>query len=286
MLKECFDVVGIKRTAKEMLILGLQSLAVNLVVPTAGASAAILFADDAQKRGESRTKAVNGVLLTYLVDYTSISFLLFIALVFLYFIKSLTPTEYIPAALFFLLTAGVYALAIAAAKKASLLDRILMPLAKMFIAPLLKLFKKKINIEKNVRYFISELSDASRAAFRDKKNVIHAMGWSLFAHFIRLCVLYVIFLSFGVDPAYRVILAGYAVGSLFVVVSPTPQGIGFVEGSMTIVFTGLGLPSAVAATTTIIYRAFDFWIPFAAGFFLLQGSNIKRIKGELFENRQ
>jgi uncharacterized protein (TIRG00374 family) len=282
MLKECFDVVGMKRTGKEMFSLELQALAVNLIIPTAGASVAVLFADDAQKRGESRTKAVNGGILTYLVDYTAISFLLLLAIIFLYFIKSLTPTVIIPAVIFFFLTGGLYFLSFAAAKKADFLENMLKKFSRAVITPLLRLFKKEVDLSDSVEKLVREISEANEAALRDPKNILRALRWSLLAHFLRLVIIYIIFVSLGLHPLYRVVLAGYAIGALFVVVSPTPNGVGFVEGSMALVFSGLGIPGAVATTTTIIYRALDFWIPFSIGFFLLQRANIRRIRDEMF----
>jgi len=38
-------------------------------------------------------------------------------------------------------------------------------------------------------------------------------------------------------------------------------GIGVVEGIMTLVFTSLGIPAAVAATVTLAFRGLTFWLP-------------------------
>lgn len=282
MLQECFDVVGMKRKAVKMFALELQALAVNLIVPTAGVSVAVLFANEAKKNNESQTAAVNGALLTYLVDYTAISSLLLLAFLFLYLIHSLTPSVVIPAIFFFILTGSLYLLSFLAIKGSAFLERVLIKLAKIFVIPVLNFFKKNIRVTESVKTFIKELSDASKAATRDPKSILKAFGWSIASHFLRIIMLYVIFASLGYEPLYRVILAGYAIGALFVVVSPTPNGVGFVEGSMALVFSGLGVPGAVATTATIIYRAFDFWIPFAVGFFLLQRSNVKMIREEIF----
>jgi len=65
-------------------------------------------------------------------------------------------------------------------------------------------------------------------------------------------------------------VAGYAVGILFWIVSITPQGIGVVEGVMTLAFTSLGIPTAVAATVVLAFRGLTFWIPMLLGFFAVQ----------------
>ncbi len=59
-------------------------------------------------------------------------------------------------------------------------------------------------------------------------------------------------------------------GILFWIVSPTPQGIGVVEGVMTLVFTSLGVPAAVSTTVTLAFRGLTFWLPLIVGFIILR----------------
>ena len=49
------------------------------------------------------------------------------------------------------------------------------------------------------------------------------------------------------------------------VVTPTPAGIGFVEGLMTLALNGLEVPLASAAVITLAYRGITLWL------FLLYG---------------
>ncbi len=90
------------------------------------------------------------------------------------------------------------------------------------------------------------------------------------AHLIDLTTLYALFLAFNQPVSLGALVAGYAVGVLFLVISITPQGIGVVEGMMALVFTSLGIPGTVAATVTLAYRGLTFWIPMALGFFAVQ----------------
>lgn len=57
---------------------------------------------------------------------------------------------------------------------------------------------------------------------------------------------------------------------LFGIVSPTPNGIGIVEGIMPVIYSSLGLPLATATVISLTFRGFTFWLPMLAGFFLLR----------------
>jgi uncharacterized protein (TIRG00374 family) len=283
MYLKAFHMVKIKRTGFEMLSLQLQSLAINVVVPTGGVSAAMIFAGDAKKRNESPALAINGLFITFLADYSAIALMLILVLAYLSVINSLTTTVSISATIFLLLTFGAYLLTYLAAKKTTWISKTMTSLANLLIVPLFRLFKKTPNVSGGVHTFVEELGSAYNSIRKDPRDLTIAILLALLHHFMRLVTLYLIFASFGAYPAYRTLLAGYAIGALFVVVSPTPNGVGFVEGAMTIVFTSLGLPTALSATVTLIYRGLEFWIPFFIGFVLLQRTRLKDIRNETIE---
>lgn len=63
------------------------------------------------------------------------------------------------------------------------------------------------------------------------------------------------------------LVAGYAVGNLFMAISITPSGVGVVESAMTLTLAAFGVPLEIAAAGTILFRLFTFWVPMVAGFF-------------------
>jgi uncharacterized protein (TIRG00374 family) len=54
-------------------------------------------------------------------------------------------------------------------------------------------------------------------------------------------------------------------GYLFLIISPTPSGIGIVEGVMTLALRSLGIALEDAAILSLVYRGFTFWVPFFFG---------------------
>jgi phosphatidylglycerol lysyltransferase len=93
---------------------------------------------------------------------------------------------------------------------------------------------------------------------------------ALSAHLVDLASLYVLFLAFHEPVGIGVLVAGYAMGMLFWIVSITPQGIGIVEGMMALVYTSLGVPAAQATVVALAFRGLTFWLPLLIGFILLR----------------
>jgi uncharacterized protein (TIRG00374 family) len=80
-----------------------------------------------------------------------------------------------------------------------------------------------------------------------------------------MLVLVFSFLSFEVPFSAGTIIAGFSIAYLFLIVSPTPSGIGIVEGLMPIGLSSLGVDWSQAVVITITYRTVTFWVPFGIG---------------------
>jgi uncharacterized protein (TIRG00374 family) len=75
------------------------------------------------------------------------------------------------------------------------------------------------------------------------------------------------FLAFGQGFSVPALIAGFSMGYLFLIVSPTPSGVGFVEGAMTLTLNSMDVPLAPAAIIALAYRGITFWLPLAYGAF-------------------
>jgi uncharacterized protein (TIRG00374 family) len=74
-------------------------------------------------------------------------------------------------------------------------------------------------------------------------------------------------------------VGGFSIGYLFLIVSPTPSGLGIVEGMLTVALNTLRVKLDAAVLITLAYRALTFWFPLAVGgvaFRLLQGKQKNR----------
>lgn len=80
-----------------------------------------------------------------------------------------------------------------------------------------------------------------------------------------MLVLVCAFLSFEVPFSAGTIIAWFSIAYLFLIVSPTPSGIGIVEGLMPLALSSLRVDWSQAVVITLTYRTVTFWVPFGVG---------------------
>ena len=80
-----------------------------------------------------------------------------------------------------------------------------------------------------------------------------------------IVVLMITFLAFKVPFSLGTLIAGFSMGYLFFIVSPTPAGVGFVEGALTLALNSLNVPLGSATIVTLAFRGITFWVPLLFG---------------------
>lgn len=276
--QKVFEMNGISKNPWKLLKLNLSGQAVNVIIPTAGLSHAVVYIEEARKRNESIHRTLNSVIMTYISDYTSICVFLIFSLIYLYFIDyKVVPYVWIPALIFILLTFSVYFLAFYAGKGSVRLEKIIKNIARVVEIPFRKLLKKKNVFQESVEKLYQEFKEVNRSILSDPKDWLLVIFYALLKHFCLIVSLYLILISFGINPPLRVVISAYSVGAALLVVSPTPSGIGFVEGGMYFIFTSLDVSAPIATSTIIIYRSITFWLPLFLGFFFYQRSKLREL---------
>lgn len=109
---------------------------------------------------------------------------------------------------------------------------------------------------------------------------------------ISLCIelagvahLYIALAALGLEPSGAAALTGYVIMIIILSISPFLRGLGAIEVSVTYVLTLYGYPTIAAAAVTLLFRVFEFWIPFFASmavFVLRKGNLILRIFPAIF----
>jgi uncharacterized protein (TIRG00374 family) len=107
----------------------------------------------------------------------------------------------------------------------------------------------------------SEFARAAAAIFANRRGALATLAVALAAHTVDAGSIYALFRAFQQPVSLDVLIAGYAVGMLFWVVSITPEGIGVVEGAMTLVYASLGVPRHKAAAVALAFRGLTFYLP-------------------------
>ena len=105
---------------------------------------------------------------------------------------------------------------------------------------------------------------------RDWRGLLAPVSHALLNETLHILMFYLVALAFRVHLHFGVLVAAYSISVLFFVVSPTPGGLGFVEGTLILVLTTLGVHAHAATVITLAYRGITFWLPFILGFAALR----------------
>ena len=268
--QSAFLTVGVKSRLRDLLPVTFASIFMNVAAPSGGASSAVLFADDAARRGQSAARAAVGTLLVLVADFSAFLVVLLVGMIYLFTNHNLKFYESIAAAFLLVIIGGLTALLLLGLWRQQWLHRLLIWVQRLAnrIARLLKRpdFIDEAWVEKNT----AEFTEAAIAIAAQPGMLLRTVGIAFAAHLVDLTSLFVLFLAFHQKVHFGVLVAGYSMGILFWVVSITPQGIGVVEGMMTLVFTSLGVPIERATVISLAFRGLTFWLPLGIGFILLR----------------
>lgn len=265
-----FYTVEVESRIADLLPVLFASIFVNVTAPSGGASGAALFMDDASRRGQSAARTAAGMLLVLVTDFSTFTLILIFGLVYLFLLHNLEVYEIIAALALLFLIGGLSFVLILGLRRPDTLRRLLAWL-QLTINWLGARFRRQDLLaagwaEHNANEFIEASLAISAHPQRLARSLLIAFG----AQIIDLASLYTLFLAFHQPVGFGVLVAGFAIGVLFWIVSITPQGIGVVEGVMTLVFTSLGVPPERAAVIAVSFRGLTFWLPLGIGFLSLR----------------
>jgi uncharacterized protein (TIRG00374 family) len=270
MIQSAFSAVETQGRFLEILPLTVIAVFVNTVTPTAGTAGIALFARDAKRRGRSGVKATSGNLLATVIEFSAFLLVLVVGMVHLFIQHDLKIYEII-ASIALVIWIGIQTAVLLLGLWRPALLRKLLDYVQRFIKIIFTLLKrpqkmKVIWAEKTA----GEFTTAAVAIGRHKTRLVQTFGIALGMQALNVSCLYALFLAFKHPIQFGALVAGYAMGILFLNISPLPQGIGIVEGVMTLVYTSLHVPGAVALVITLAFRGLTVWFPFLLGFILLR----------------
>ncbi|KKP87910.1 MAG: putative membrane protein [Berkelbacteria bacterium GW2011_GWA2_35_9] len=267
--QKSFELNKIVFSVKETFVKLLSANFINLTTPIGSFAGYSIFYQKANRDEKSMFGATIGIILSIAVDFLALFLILSLTILTLYLTKNLSQYELsaygifsaVLLVLFFFLTVAS-------------LNPKLSQLIFKFVQKLLNKFFKTFRNKNLVAHDWHEekhdqLADVSEK-ISSKGNLWQLFKISLSMHLISIASLIVIFISFknnfNILNMIVPIFAGYSIGYLFRIISPTPQGIGVVEGIMPYVFNSLGIDLALATIVTLIYRGISIWLPALIGF--------------------
>lgn len=265
MYQSIFHLLGIHEDVFTLSRIATAANFINVVAPTAGAGGVALFASEAHRRGHPTGRVTVAAALFLLLDQAAFLVILALGLIVLIRRNDLNAGE-ISASLFLFAIAITYGSVLYVGyRSAEKLGNILAKFARV-INRVVHFFRRDNYLsEDRAHEFAHELADGFSGLTEKPTSLIRPVMWGIFGKSLWMLILICCFLAFEVPFSAGTIIAGFSMAYLFLIVSPTPSGIGIVEGIMPIALTSLNVNWSQAVVITIIYRAATFWFPLGIG---------------------
>ena len=261
-----YRLVGIKETFLHMTVLS--SAAVNflgIVTPSAGIASLMLFISDAKEKEISSARVTFACMLYVLLDYFALFVTSLLGLLILQSHQQITWLEIAATCLLGGIIGGLVLILFLSSTHLDLLKKILRVIFQV-LNRITRIFSKKKSIsDEQVIHFSEEIHIGAQTIHNNNRLLFLPIGLAFVNKALLIAILSSLFLAFGLAFDLGIVIGGFTLGYLFTIISPTPSGIGFVEGMMTLALNSLGVDLESAAILTLAFRAITFWTPFFLG---------------------
>ena len=235
------------------LILFLKRNLVSLFLPAGGFTSLAFFTTELEDKGISKSKIY---LASTLYGFCSILSVVFVALPVLAFALLTTKlgTIEILSFIFLLLITTCLAITVYSISKKGWAYRYLVKFRPSLAAILEDMIEEKIN----------------------RRQFWYTLFVSIFIELIGIAHLYVCMLALNYEASLPAAIIGYIVMVILLIASPFLRGLGTIEVSLTFILKQFGFPLLAAASITLLFRFFEFWLPLAGGIisFIIKKNNL------------
>jgi uncharacterized protein (TIRG00374 family) len=263
--RSLYLVLGIDETVYKLSLLSAAANFVNIVAPSAGMGGMVVFMSNAHRHGLSRGKITVASMLYILLDYIAFMVVLSLGLIVLVRRNDLGASEIAASAIIFFIASGLGFLMYLGSRSASALGHALAWLARLVNRIANPFIHREYLSEARAHEFAQEMAHDLKSLPERPRSLALPLAYAFANKSLLMCILVSIFLAFQVPFSAGTIIGGFAISYLFLIVSPTPSGIGIVEGVMPLALSSLRVPWSQAVIITLAYRGITFWIPLGVG---------------------
>jgi glycosyltransferase 2 family protein len=273
--RSLYRLMGIRDRFKQFFLLASAATFVNVVAPSGGWGGTAVFLDNARKREQPRGMAAAATALYLFLDYAAFLVLLGFGILALVRRNRINAGE-ISASIFMVVSViGLGILIYVGSHSGEKLGDMLVWLSRTSNRILMPLIRKEYFREERARLFAMEVAEGLSIIHDRHERLLLPIAHALINKGLMIVVMALTFIEFQITWSVGTLIASYTLAYLFLVVSPTPSGIGIVEGILPLTMAGLGIPLSDAIIVTLSYRAVTFWLPL-----LLGGVSIRLLERE------
>lgn len=271
-----YRLLGMQGSLYEFSLMSTAANFVNIIAPSAGMGGMAVFISNANRNARSSGKATVASMVFVFLDYIAFLVVLTLGLIVLIRRNDLNPSEIAASAIMFAIAATLGILLYLGSRSAKALGSTLAWMARLVNRLAQPFIHRPYLSEERAYHFADEMAADLQSLPGRLRGLVKPMMLALLNKTLLMGVLMASFLAFRVPFSAGTIIGGFAISYLFLIVSPTPSGIGIVEGIMPLALTSLRVPWSQAVVITLAYRGVTFWFPLGVGALALRILNRDR----------
>ncbi len=272
--KASYRVVGLHSRVRDLLPVWLGSLFVNIAAP---AAAPAVFLDEAIRRGQSPAKAAAGLLVLRLTDFGTLCVFIAFGIATMATRLAVHPWQSkillghcIALAILTVITI-VWSGPLFLARWRPKALYVVLNAIRGLVNGAFRLLKRPEPLAVGgdndwTDMHAKNFAQSAELALANPARLLVPTAVAITAHLLDWASLHVVLLAFGINAGPGVSLIAFSVCLLYWIVSPTPDGVGFVEGAIALTLVTVGVAQkheAVAAA--IAFRGITLYLPVLIG---------------------
>jgi glycosyltransferase 2 family protein len=266
-----FRAVGVEQKLKDLLPLVIAANFINVVTVSGGIAGMAIFVDEARRNNQSTARVTIGGVLFVLFDYAAFLCVLTVGFMILLRRHDLPVADVIAAAILVVVALSLGALLVLGLRSAQALEQALVRIVRLINGVARPLLHRDYLSEATAREFAVDAAEGfAEMRHRPRRFWLQPFALTLSAKALLISILFLVFLAFHQGHSVGILIAAFSLAYLFLIVSPTPSGIGIVEGVMPLVLSSFRIPLGAGVVITLAYRGLTFWLPFFYGFLALR----------------
>jgi uncharacterized protein (TIRG00374 family) len=264
-IRSIYRLLGLGEHVGRLTMLWCASVFFTIVTSSGGWGGMVVFVTDGRKRGLPGGRVTVALAMYYLFDFVAALLMVGLGLAVL-IRRGRLETGEVVATVLLTIYASVLTIWLLLAWRSP--DRLASILTKggTLINRLLRRFVHRDYLDVDrARGLAHDMAAGLADLRRSRAGLLLPLALSLSHKALMISVLFFCFLAFSQPFSAGTLIAAYAIAYMFTVVTPTPGGIGLIEGILTVALAGIGVQLATAALIALSYTGITLWLPLLYG---------------------
>jgi hypothetical protein len=260
-----YRLVGLDEERWQLFLMTTAAAFINTIAPSGGVGGIAVFVDAAKRRHTSTARVLVVGVLYVLYEYLALFVVLGLGFTVLIRRHSLNSAEVIAAIFLLGVASAIGATLVLGRKSSEVLGEILARLSQFGNRISRPLIHRDLFDIESAYQFARDIAAGIATVRGNDARLVWPLLFTLNNKALLLCVLAFTFYALGTPFSLGTLVGGFSVSYLFFYASPTPSGVGFVEGILPAALNQLGVPLTEAILITLVFRALTVWVPLLVG---------------------